>query len=403
MRILYLVDLAYPDHMGGSHRLHYEAARRLAGRGHDVHLVTAQPGLAATLPAEEDIAGVHYHRFARDHRRVLAHAVSYASGPRRIFARLAAEGRFDVISAHYALPCLGVLSSPIRAGTPIVYTLHAVWADEFVIESAQESAQVGVGRRAATTAIAGAMRLLEWWAVRSSKRVHVLSRFMAGQAQSTFGCPPTKLAVIPGGVDGAVFNDSLPRGEARRRLGLPQDRPLLLSVRRLYARMGLENLVQAMASVVQRHPQALLLIGGRGPLQGELERAIVARGLGENVRLLGYVADEALPMYYRAADLFVLPTAALEGFGLATLEALACGTPVLGTPVGGTVDILRGLDVGLLFRSPSPEDMAAGISAALDGPERLPSSDACRRHVVDNYSWERMVDGLEALFASVCS
>jgi glycosyltransferase involved in cell wall biosynthesis len=182
-------------------------------------------------------------------------------------------------------------------------------------------------------------------------------------------------------------------------LGLPPERTLLLTVRRLYARMGLENLVRAMAAAAREQPDALLLIGGRGPLQTRLQELIDEHALAEHVHLLGYIADERLPLYYQAADCFVLPSVELEGFGLATLEALACGTPVLGTAVGGTVEVLGNLDRRLLLKSPAAEDIAAGILGHLAAPPV--TREQCRRYAEEHYSWSRMVVQLERLFSDV--
>src|SRR5207249_11052699 len=81
---------------------------------------------------------------------------------------------------------------------------------------------------------------------------------------------------------------------------------------------------------------------------------------------LGFIPDETLPSYYHAADVFVLPTRELEGFGLVTVEALACGTPVLGTPVGATPEVLSGLDASLVFRGISAEIMAEDLLRFLE-------------------------------------
>src|SRR5947208_928866 len=143
------------------------------------------------------------------------------------------------------------------------------------------------------------------------------------------------------------------RGAIRGELGLSADRAILLTVRNLEARMGLDNLLGAMAVLKVRRPSALLLIGGAGSLRGALEAQSQALGLSEHVKFLGFVPDAELPRYYQAADVFVLPTRELEGFGLVTVEALACGTPVLGTPVGATPEILRALCPTLVFRGPT--------------------------------------------------
>lgn len=405
MRLAYVVDLAYPDHVGGSHRVHYEAARRLAARGHDVRLITAQPDRRTPLPEHEVIDAVHYHRFARDERNALRNGLSYVRGARRVFERLAQEAPFDLISAHYALPALGVLSSARRGAAPAVYSLYGVWAHEYAVEAgrAGKAGRATLPRRLAQRGMTAAMWLIEWLAIRSSARLHVLSQFMAEEARGVFAVPAARLALIPGGVDTARFNLTPSRAEARLVLGLPAGGPLLLTVRRLYARMGIDNLLAAMATVVERFPQTLLLIGGTGPLQQSLQQAVRDRGLADNVRLLGFIADDDLPLYYRAADLFVLPTVALEGFGLVTLEALAAGTPVLGTPVGATVEILGALDRRLLCRSAQPADLAAGIVRALDDSDRLPTEAVCRRYVLEHFSWDRMADHLESLFMAVAN
>ena len=102
-------------------------------------------------------------------------------------------------------------------------------------------------------------------------------------------------------------------------------------------------------------------------------------------------------------DIWALPTVELEGFGLVTLEALACGTPVLGTPIGGTSEILGQLDRRFLFKDPKPESLAALIIATaglyLDHSEQYREDAArCRRFAVDNYSWEKNVGRTEELF-----
>src|SRR2546426_10110498 len=97
--------------------------------------------------------------------------------------------------------------------------------------------------------------------------------------------------------------------------------------------MGLDTLIRAMATVRERFPRVLLLIGGSGSLRPLLETITISLALSDHVRFLGFVPERDLPAYYGAADAFVLPTRELEGFGLGTVEALACGMPVLGTPL----------------------------------------------------------------------
>jgi glycosyltransferase involved in cell wall biosynthesis len=147
-----------------------------------------------------------------------------------------------------------------------------------------------------------------------------------------------------------------------------------------------------------------LTIGGEGPQRKSLETKIERLGLESWVRLVGYIPADQLPDFYGAADFFILPTRELEGFGLVTVESLACGTPVLGTPIGGTPEILHPFDPSFLFRSPSPIDMADGIQAAA---KRYADKDAyrllrqrCRHYAESNYSWSRHVAALEKMILS---
>jgi glycosyltransferase involved in cell wall biosynthesis len=170
--------------------------------------------------------------------------------------------------------------------------------------------------------------------------------------------------------------------------------------------MGLENLIAAMPAITAALPHACLVIGGRGPLQESLAQQSRALGMEEHIRFAGFIPEKDLPSYFGTADCFVLPTVALEGFGLVTVEALACGTPALGTPVGGTVEILRGLGSGHLFQDTSPEAIASLLiqhcRSWQDDPEgydRLCRH--CRAYAEENYSWDRNVEETERLFLHV--
>jgi glycosyltransferase involved in cell wall biosynthesis len=163
--------------------------------------------------------------------------------------------------------------------------------------------------------------------------------------------------------------------------------------------MGLDNLVRAMKKVVAQYPKALLLLGGKGPEKERLEGIIAELGLGDNVRLLGFISDDDLADYFRAANLFVLPTVALEGFGLVTVEALASGTPVIGTPVGGTVEILSGLDRRLLSSSTEADALAEAIVGFLGSPLRQElTPERLHQFILDKYTWDRHVSKIEALY-----
>ena len=134
-------------------------------------------------------------------------------------------------------------------------------------------------------------------------------------------------------------------------------------------------------------PELLLAVAGGGPLRGELERQIEEFGLVRHVRLLGRVSDADLPLLYRAADLSVVPSTALEGFGLICVESLASGTPAMVTPVGGLPEVVGGLDPSLVLEEAGPGAIAEGIVTALRGSRPLPAAADCVTYVKERYAW----------------
>jgi glycosyltransferase involved in cell wall biosynthesis len=149
--------------------------------------------------------------------------------------------------------------------------------------------------------------------------------------------------------------------------------------------MGIDRLLRAL-SLLDRD-DVTLVVAGSGSLSGALPRLAAELGLAERVLFVGRVADDSrLADWYRAADLFVLPTTAYEGFGMATVEALASGTPVVGTAVGATPEVLAPLDPRLVAASADPEPLAAAITDALGFATSDDFSARCRAHAEERYA-----------------
>jgi glycosyltransferase involved in cell wall biosynthesis len=271
----------------------------------------------------------------------------------------------DVVAAHFALytaPTIGVFPR-----VPRVVHFHGPWAAESLVE--------GRGRMSQTM-----RHMIERAVYRGGARHIVLSRAFGDVLHRGYRIPEDRIRIVPGCVDVARFDTSLTKQEARAALGLPDDRPHLFCIRRLVSRMGLEDLVDAMFVVRQSVPDVLLTIAGKGPLDAALRARITARGLDAHVSLAGFVSDEDLPLWYRAADLTVVPTISLEGFGLTTVESLAAGTPVMVTPVGGLPEAVAPLSEALVLPSIGFSAIGSGLVDALLGRRVLPDADACRRY-----------------------
>jgi glycosyltransferase involved in cell wall biosynthesis len=182
-----------------------------------------------------------------------------------------------------------------------------------------------------------------------------------------------KIRVIERGVDLELFSPG-DRRSSRRKLFLPQDVPTLLWVGRMVPVKGLEVLLEACALLKQQGRRFRLNLVGDGPLRQSLGAAAARRGITDLVHFAGASAQDRLPDWYRAADLFVLPSRS-EGVPNVLRESLACGTPFVATDVGGISEIAS--DVGNCLVPPGDAGALAGaIANRLDSPPALARSDS---------------------------
>lgn len=352
MRILSVATWSHPDREGGSFRCAFDLVRDLAAKGHEVVHVT---GRVAGTPPEETIEGVRFVRFDLPTASRIGFYRDGIRAARTALARLGLD-RFDRVVVHHLLAGRALLDV-LPEKTPLVYVEYMAYGLEYLDKVRRD----GGARLLEIPVVYPVLAAWERRLLRRADRVVVLSEFCRAIAER-FGADPAKVSVVPGAVDIERFSPG-DRAAARRRLAWPEDRRILLAVRRLDPRMGLENLVEAAARLPD---DVLVLLAGRGPEEEALRARIRARGLGGRVRLVGFVPEDDLPDAYRAADLAVLPTRALEGFGLVAAEALACGTPAAGTPVGAIPEVVGPLDARLVLPGADAEGIAAGLGTLLE-------------------------------------
>jgi glycosyltransferase involved in cell wall biosynthesis len=400
-RILMAADVDPVHVIGGAERMLNEHCTRLAARGHQVVVLTRREN--RELPAEETYRGVRVVRHPVAEGNPVAFMQSVLREGGKAFRRLAEQERFDLINVHQPLEGAAVLQNAASRDVPILYTYLSPWSDEYRVRFKRRIREQSGAKALAMGAwmqVNSKLReRIERDALRRSHAIQVLSEFSASQIRDIHGLQTGKVTLIPGGVDVERFQPQ-DREAARRQLGLP-DGLLLLTVRNLVPRMGLDSLIQGMREVVRVRPDCHLVIGGSGMLRGGLEELVRQLGLTANVTFAGFIPEQQLADYYGAADMFVLPTRMLEGFGLVTIEALACGTPVMGTPVGGTQEILRRFDPSFLFSGIEAEDLAAGILRQLPQVEGNAALRArCRAFALDTYAWDVLVQQVEELIES---
>jgi glycosyltransferase involved in cell wall biosynthesis len=400
MNVLIIAEVSFRDVIGGAERVLREQALGLAARGHAVRILTRMEGEGTVRRSAT--AGVEEAQYSVDRSNVVTFCFSSVRNARRTAAELRRRFPVDVIVAHQTLPTLG-LCGWRTAGIPLVAVALSPAHEEFEIRNPLPH---GTGGRLWYRCQSVARRWIERAVLGRASRVVVLSDFMRRRVIWTHRVPAAAIRVIPGGVDPEVFSPAADRRTVRARLGLTPDAFVLFTVRNLEHRMGLSSLIHAIAHLRGEIPRLQLLIGGSGPLRPELEAQVKTLDLEGSVKFLGFVPEKNLPDYYRAADLFVLPSSRLEGFGLITIEALACGTPVFGTRIGATAEILGKVDCCLLSSGTDAESLAGGIRdvyrwfvAEPQARQRL--AEAGRDLVLREYTWAHHCARIEAVLSEV--
>ncbi|MFG0317914.1 MAG: glycosyltransferase family 4 protein [Planctomycetota bacterium JB042] len=391
MRIVHVTTFLHPERFGGAERIVRSLARAQAAAGHDVAIVTSSSasGASPETPATED--GVRVFRYALPPRaRGARFLLAVRRGTKAALARLGPSPE-GVLHAHQLASAAPALASP--GGRRTVFSFYAPYAEERAAERGRTRAPL---ERLAQRGAAH----LDRACLRSARVVHVLSRAAAAQAARLAPGVADRLRTVPPGVDRAFS----PPSDGRRPGSAPDGEggggPVrLVTVRRLVRRMGLTDLLAAVARLRAAGTDVRLEVVGAGPEEERLRRLVVELHLEGAVRLAGALDDRALVERYRAADLFVLPSTSLEGFGMATLEALACGVPVVGTTVGATPELLRRWLPAAPCVPPGAETLAAGIGEAL---VRLPAlrrdALAAAGAIAVDASWEAAADRMVRLY-----
>jgi glycosyltransferase involved in cell wall biosynthesis len=346
---------------GGAGRVISELMTHLPGAGFGFRGIVAHPPTAAGA----NDGGVKSFAPAQ------ASLLRRLHGARTAIRTAIDQFKPDIIASHFAMysaPGMDLLKS-----TRIVSHFHGPWSEE----SSQEGAR--------NTTVAAKL-YLEGAVYRRAHRVIVLSNAFGELVASRYGVDPGRIRLVPGSVNIRRFTLTTPRSHSRVALNLPLDRPILVTVRRLVNRMGLASLIDAMSSIAATIPEVLLCIAGQGPLRTTLQAQVERLGLTRHVHFLGFVTEDALPHLFYSADINVVPSMALEGFGLVAAESMATGTPSMVTPVGGLPEVVGGLSQNLIFSGTQSTDIAEGLIAALTGATKLPTRDQCRNYIQNNFS-----------------
>ena len=298
-------------------------------------------------------------------------------------AKLIKKEKIDIIHAHWILP-QGFLAYLCKKLFKVPYVVTAHAGDIFPLKSKF-------------------FRFLSYLAVKNSDFCTANSSYTKKELEKI----PTgkNIKIIPMGVDLSLFARKNQNMSLRRKLDIKKE--FILSVGRLAEKKGIKYLVMAMKHVIKEFSEAKLVVVGDGPERNNLEILAKKLNLGRNVIFVGGIENRQLPKFYATADLFVGPSIIAksgdtEGLGVVFLEALASGTCVVGSNVGGIPDVIEHNKTGLLVRQKDPEQLSNSIIRLLRN-EKLRKSLALngQRRVKKIYSWDLIGKRFNELVAQV--
>ncbi len=367
----------FPTTPGGMDRYGYELMQQLVAEGDRIDLC------GVGLPESGICSAISLRNLANPSDPLIQRLWSVRQRFRQQQHQMSTPDAINLHFAPYGFPLL----NEFPRGVPITFTFHGPWA----LESQQE----GAGPWSVAS-----KRWVEQRVYRRCDRFIVLSQAFGAILHEHYQVPWEKIHVIPGGVDTKRFCPNLSRDQARQSLGWPLDSFILFTSRRLVKRMGLDALLNAFAKVKSAYADVRLFVAGKGPQQDSLKQQVSALSLEKQVEFLGYLPDEQLPIAYQAADLAIMPSQSLEGFGLVLLESLACGTPVLCTPIGGMPEVLNPFCPALITEFAHETAIAERLIDFITGKIRLPSRSECREYAANNFDWQIVAPRVRAVLLS---
>lgn len=375
LRILCL-NYEYPPMGGGAGNATRCTAIELARLGHVVHVLTSR------LPAQPVVETVNSVTVCRAwslrrslHQCGLFGALSYVVSAFVALIRLARTYDYHVYHFYFGLPT-GILALYV----------HFVLRKPYILALRGSDVPGYDDSKWYMRPLHATLRPLSRFLWRNASSVTVLTQHLQELAQQT--APDLNSVIIGNGIDSERFPSRVRDSRSTR--------IRLICVCRLVSRKGLEFLIEAMQEL--KHDGIVLDLVGSGPEQQRIADHIRSRGLGEHVRLTGYVGSEHLHRYYHQADVFVLPSLS-ESFGQVLLEAMSSGLPIVASAAGGIPEIVRDKTNGLLV---SPRDPAALVEAirwlAANPRQRVRIGQHNARQARERYAWRAIASRYEALY-----
>ncbi|HEY0043994.1 MAG TPA: TIGR04063 family PEP-CTERM/XrtA system glycosyltransferase [Allosphingosinicella sp.] len=381
MRILHILDHSLPLHSGYTFRTRAIVTAQKA-RGLEVACLTGARH-AKDGPDPEVIEGIAFFRTPRpaEARTPLREWREIAALEKRLDA-LVEEWKPDQLHVHSpVLNAVAALRVARRRGLPLLYEIRAFWED----------AAVGNGTGTEGSPRYRLIRMLETWAARRADAVAVICEGLRKDLVER-GIPASKIIVSPNGVDMSLFGNPLaPDLNLTRRLGL-EGADVVGFIGSFYDYEGLDDLIEAMPILLEKRPNAHLLLVGGGPMEDALKAQAEASSAAERIHFIGRVPHHEVDLYYSLIDILAYPRKAMRLTELVTplkpLEAMAQRKLVVASNVGGHRELIEDGVTGTLFPAGDPGALAKALDTLFGNRGQWESRrDVARRFVERDRNW----------------
>ena len=376
---LCIVTHTFLPHVGGIEKVVYEQSKRLLQKNFEPMVVTNR----IETPKNYVVDGINvecYESLNTGFRLGIPYSIPTVTSL-ETFLKAVKSSKIVHAHGHPYLTSLIAAKLAKRYSKPFVLTQHNTFIKyDSIFDNIERLNDLAIGKET----LKEADKII---AVSNATKDYVLS----------LGAKPEKVKVLHNGVDLVKFRPLAgKKEEMRRKLGISKDAVVVLTVRRLVYKNGIDTLIETANIAVKKNPKIIFLVVGKGPDFNNVQLRIEQLGIEKNFRLTGFVKDEDLPFYYNAADFFVLPSKSGEGLPLVALEAMACGLPVIATNVGGIREILM-KDYGKLVPPNQPEllDRAILEFCNVDFSSRKKE---LRAVMEEKYSWDKNVERLIEIY-----
>jgi D-inositol-3-phosphate glycosyltransferase len=305
--------------------------------------------------------------------------------------------RYDLIHSHYWMSGLAAASLSDAWDIPIVHMFHTLGEMKNRVARSEDE-------REGAYRIDGEKRVI-------ARADRIIAATLAEQTQLQFlyKANRRKITIIPPGVDLSHFYP-IPMDEARQYIGADPDHKLVLFVGRIEPLKGLETLIRAISwrRTFKPGQVTLAIIGGDPDASPQEMTAEMVRiqqlcddlCMGRMVVFLGKRAQDTLPYYYSAADVLVMPSH-YESFGMVALEAMACGTPVIASQVGGLAFLVRDGETGYHVPDQDPEALCEKLLLLLGDPRRREAMGLCAAEYAKDYAWANIAAQMMEVYKSL--